>query len=825
MDGQWSGSSPDGSVVAADRIQNYNPAIAGATSTAIGLPHTGVTQYVAGCHGGNNANDGYDVGVTLAYTPPTAPYVVKMTWYERCDYALWQFILQNGEYNYKTVVLPNQGLNMYAANYVYWNFDPSGIGDNTTVSRGISTDSTANGMTGPERNGNGGSSGGFWGQMQSPFNQANGWVRKDWEVQIATTDPDGYTLFTDNYTTSPKPCVYASWTTDTTAVPTTRSVTIGGYSVQYPAPGHNYRYFADMMVDVSGPGAKRSAQVYLSTSPTYAQATAPGVPTVHTSGAVTVHQDLQGGPSSWTNTQITCNAWIAEIPLGTTVYTHVVCENGTIFQNTSGPLTVVAPPTFDFFISTTGSNSNAGTLASPWAITAINTKQSTYAGKRVGIIAGTYDVSSLMNATFHTPVLNINGGSVGTPTYIASCDTSGNYSARAATLDAKGASGIYGGGNSNLSSVIGQGHETNLGPNWGNWTIDGLRVVGFSMWGIHIGNYDSSGGAVPNVTIQNCELTGGSAQANTVSSGVNLAPIVNYTATNAVITNNWIHDNFGWTDANHFSGMYIWGLGTTGQTGLTLTYNTLANTGNIHSKEATQYNANVSYNYVDMTLKTPSGGSSQNAACIFGFNADGTHGTLTTIHHNVCIGNGGWINTDNDTGQNGWYTPVQIYNNTFVLSSNWNAGGAIGIRYFEMATGAKKLTAYNNLFANQGFTIGSSYGYVQMNIDAANILDYNCYIGSGLQFTTVPNGTQSSAGTVSYTTIAAWRTATGADAHSLAPGASSPFTNAGTYANQYTVTSGSVAFAAGKTGGLSTGAATNIGAWDGSGRPGASWVS
>ena len=52
--------------------------------------------------------------------------------------------------------------------------------------------------------------------------------------------------------------------------------------------------------------------------------------------------------------------------------------------------------TFDYYVSTTGSDSNAGTLASPWAITAINTKQATYAGKRVGLLPGTYDVSGLM---------------------------------------------------------------------------------------------------------------------------------------------------------------------------------------------------------------------------------------------------------------------------------------------------------------------------------------------------------------------------------------------------------------------------------------------
>src|SRR5580700_10727712 len=52
--------------------------------------------------------------------------------------------------------------------------------------------------------------------------------------------------------------------------------------------------------------------------------------------------------------------------------------------------------TFDYYISPSGSDSNAGTQGSPWSITAINTKQATYAGKRVGLMDGTYTVYSLL---------------------------------------------------------------------------------------------------------------------------------------------------------------------------------------------------------------------------------------------------------------------------------------------------------------------------------------------------------------------------------------------------------------------------------------------
>ena len=42
--------------------------------------------------------------------------------------------------------------------------------------------------------------------------------------------------------------------------------------------------------------------------------------------------------------------------------------------------------TFDFFMSPNGDDNNAGTLASPWSVTAFNSKSSTYSGKNIGII-------------------------------------------------------------------------------------------------------------------------------------------------------------------------------------------------------------------------------------------------------------------------------------------------------------------------------------------------------------------------------------------------------------------------------------------------------
>src|ERR1700738_270524 len=70
---------------------------------------------------------------------------------------------------------------------------------------------------------------------------------------------------------------------------------------------------------------------------------------------------------------------------------------------------------FDYYISPTGSDSNPGTSPSPWALTAINTKRALYAGKRVGVLPGTYNCLSLVggsyNGSFDTPAFSIAGGS------------------------------------------------------------------------------------------------------------------------------------------------------------------------------------------------------------------------------------------------------------------------------------------------------------------------------------------------------------------------------------------------------------------------------
>lgn len=131
---------------------------------------------------------------------------------------------------------------------------------------------------------------------------------------------------------------------------------------------------------------------------------------------------------------------------------------------------------FDYYISPSGSDSNDGlTPSTPWAITALNTKRSLYAGTRVGLLDGTYDLSA-MNAydggTGNTasPVLQIAAGTAGDPTFV------GAVNCRQAIFQMRAGSGT--GARSDVVA-IGQGPG---GGQYGHVTLDCLNITGAANW-------------------------------------------------------------------------------------------------------------------------------------------------------------------------------------------------------------------------------------------------------------------------------------------------------------------------------------------------------
>lgn len=479
--------------------------------------------------------------------------------------------------------------------------------------------------------------------------------------------------------------------------------------------------------------------------------------------------------------------------------------------------------TFDFYISTTGSNSNPGTLASPWALTAINAKQSTYAGKRVGVLPGTYDCTGIMNTT-QGAALQINGAaSAPARTYIGSSNASGYYQVGTAILDCKASSGFYGGSNSNISYLLGTTVGGGLsGPtpaNWGNWTIDGLSFTGFSDWCVVVGDNSGAGGAVPNVSILNCAFYD-SDMGNVTGNNPNTThpgPLECYYYTNLLISNCILSNNknsSAGANQTHFQGITLWGGLTPGSSrseSATIQYCTFLSSGGIYGIADTGIisGTTIQYNYFDMTNST-SGPPLPQWVAIFGF---GNHlsDNPSSMHHNICVG-GTFI----DTGPpDQWGSACSIYNNTWDIAGGAGKGGTnpLGFRFW-CNTGLSALfTCYNNLMYDNGWASGMQYGYNVSNVDGFALCDYNIYgTNTTNKFGSAPSG--GSSVTVEYTTLASWATAIGGlEAHS-STNSTNPFTNAGTYAAQYTVTSGP-AYQTGRVGGTSGGAVCNVGAWDG----------
>lgn len=193
----------------------------------------------------------------------------------------------------------------------------------------------------------------------------------------------------------------------------------------------------------------------------------------------------------------------------------VVAPGGGIFDDGGTP----PPPTaFDFIISPNGDDNNPGTLASPWSLTALNNNQAAYSGKKVGLTPGTYQKgfkggvpSTSIYAFLQTGVNGsfayINGSTnPASPTYIASCDASGNYSPRTAVIDGSNPSG---GGlpSADQTYMIGNQYygASTPPPNGSNIVVDGLIIQNGTFAAIGFGDVQVTP-VLTGIVIQNCQI-------------------------------------------------------------------------------------------------------------------------------------------------------------------------------------------------------------------------------------------------------------------------------------------------------------------------------
>jgi hypothetical protein len=94
----------------------------------------------------------------------------------------------------------------------------------------------------------------------------------------------------------------------------------------------------------------------------------------------------QTGSNSWS---VSSAGVVAGTPanIETDVLNIQVADALSVVSSANFNLQVVSgSSTFDFFMSQTGDDNNAGTLGSPWSVTAFNSKSATYSGKKIGII-------------------------------------------------------------------------------------------------------------------------------------------------------------------------------------------------------------------------------------------------------------------------------------------------------------------------------------------------------------------------------------------------------------------------------------------------------
>src|SRR6185312_14863686 len=166
--------------------------------------------------------------------------------------------------------------------------------------------------------------------------------------------------------------------------------------------------------------------------------------------------------------------------------------------------------TFNYYISPSGSDSNAGTLTQPWAITSLVNNSPNWpktAAKRIGLLPGTYNIAGMTSGTqatnYEYSILAMAAGTATSPTYIASSDASGNYSPRTATIVWNGALSANG--------IIGPEYDSA-----GYVTLDGVIINGGGSAGTHIfqafstppGDYQTTAGTQPGIVVQNCEMYG-----------------------------------------------------------------------------------------------------------------------------------------------------------------------------------------------------------------------------------------------------------------------------------------------------------------------------
>lgn len=462
-------------------------------------------------------------------------------------------------------------------------------------------------------------------------------------------------------------------------------------------------------------------------------------------------------------------------------------------ETVSLPVEGPADPQFDYYISPTGSDSNPGTQAAPWAITAINTKRALYApagqpGKTLGLMDGTYAVGELYAVDdYNVPVLDLAGTTHATPVTLRAVNP------RAAIIDSElataGTRPVLG----NSTAVV-----------QGGIVVDGIVFTRSVSRCVKFGDYSQSP-VTRTVRLQNCEFRNNDARTTPVSGGNNSQlEISNQRAFTA--SNNYFHDNIGEsaTSNDHHSAILAWKCKDS-----VFEYNTVIRSGSVFGK-AEGHSGNVfRYNYLELSH------INDNTPALQDWNGDNSPpdgsgtGSADVIHNNILKGASGADLRNSYYGSQFTRHRVRFFNNTVHMIAQGNTTFGLAVR-----TGSGGLDHYGNIYFNQ--TTAGDQGFVAINVNSNGVHDYNCYYkASGSQWQTYANESATMRNGVS--SLASYRTAVGGDANSIV---SSPsFVATGVRADWYKLSAGSPCIGASRTGGAPTDPACDMGAWGGATPP------
>lgn len=401
----------------------------------------------------------------------------------------------------------------------------------------------------------------------------------------------------------------------------------------------------------------------------------------------------------------------------------------------------------EFYIDDAGSDSNNGlTQGTPWAITGINTKRATYASAVVCLMDGNYDLSGMnayngVTGFASAPILNVAEGTPGDPTVI----TAVNCRAPVLRLTS-------GGGTRKALPAIGQGPG---GGHYGNVTIDCLTITGGQHWLTAFSgeSKDTREQWATGIIVQNSHFSD-----NVYQGGDNNPAIYLNDVLNPIVRNNWFEDILDTVNGEGPSTMM-----TLSVRGLVYEYNTAINT---RSFILDKHNDAPSYANDAFVIRCNRGEDLIHPAIIgldteYEAQSPDDDYQASEVYGNLLINSRAvWqMKVSSPTRMD-----VTVHHNTVSNSS----GSPNGLVLAASQTTSDLVGFHSNILDTIGLT-PVEYGFFGASAGGLGTLNWNAYPTGAFNanLATPINSFDGSTTWTGYSSLSAWRTATGQETNSI----------------------------------------------------------